>query len=266
MSVTPDGLMEAALEAARRAGELALRYYGRRIAVDTKADGSPVTEADRAAESVAREWIQTRFPADGILGEEHGIVRAEAPRRWLIDPIDGTKSFVRGVPLWGSLVAVVEGDEVLAGAAVFPALGEHLAAAGGRGCWWNGSRCSVSAVSDIAHATVLTTSERFEGQPQRRAGWMRLAEVAALSRAWGDCYGYLMIATGRAEIMVDPVLSAWDAAALVPIVEEAGGTFTDWEGARGFSGGSAIATNAALASEARRLLGGPSTATSGRDA
>jgi len=254
VSETRDTLMEAALEAARRAGDLALKFYGRRIPVDTKADGSPVTEADRAAESIAREWIEAHFPQDGILGEEHGRVRPEARRRWLIDPIDGTKSFVRGVPLWGSLVAVVEGDGVLAGAAVFPALGERLAAAPGCGCWWNGSRCSVSTVSDLALATVLGTDGRFPDTP-RGDGWARLASAAALCRTWGECYGYLLVATGRSEVMVDPVLSPWDAAPLVPIIEEAGGVLTDWEGRHGFAGGSAIATNAALASEVRRLLG-----------
>lgn len=255
MDETPDGLTEAALEAARRAGDLALRFFGRQIPVDRKADGSPVTEADREAERVAREWLESRFPADGILGEEHGAIRREAPRRWLIDPIDGTKSFIRGVPLWGSLVALVEADRVLAGAAYYPALGERLAAAPGRGCWWNGVRCGVSGVAELGRATVLATDERFVAHPARREGWLRLAGAAAVSRTWGDCYGYLLVATGRAEVMVDPVLSPWDAAPLKPIIEEAGGVFTDWDGSHGFGGDSAIATNAALAADARRALG-----------
>jgi histidinol-phosphatase len=169
---------------------------------------------------------------------------------------------VRGVPLWGSLVSVVAGDRVLAGAAYFPALGERLAAAPGRGCWWNGARCSVSGVSDLGAATVLATDERFSGSPERQKGWRRLAGAAALSRSWGDCYGYLLVATGKAEAMVDPVLSPWDSAPLIPIIEEAGGVFTDWEGAPGFAGGSAIATNGALAGEVRRVLwrGGDATA------
>src|SRR5512134_3116349 len=153
--------MGAALEAAGRAGELALRFFGRSLPVERKADGSPVTEADREAERAAREWLESRFPDDGILGEEHGALRQGATRRRLIDPIDGTKSFIRGVPLWGSLVALVEADRVLAGAASFPALGERLAAAPGRGCWWNGVRCGVSSVADIGRATVLATDERF---------------------------------------------------------------------------------------------------------
>ena len=255
MSAPLQELMEAATEAARRAGETALAYFGRGIPVDVKPDGSPVTDADRAAEEVARDWIAARFSADGILGEEHGALRGDAPRRWLIDPIDGTKSFVRGVPLWGSLVAVVEGDRVLAGAACFPALGERLAAAPGLGCWWNDVRCRVSSVADIGRATVLISDERFATGMAREDGWRRLAAAAAVSRTWGDCYGYLLVATGRAEVMADPMVSAWDVAALVPIIEEAGGVFTDWEGQRGYAGGSAIATNAALAEAARGLLG-----------
>jgi histidinol phosphatase-like enzyme (inositol monophosphatase family) len=252
--------MEAALTAARQAGAVALQGFGRGIAVEAKGDGSPVTEADRGAERAARTWIAGRFPDDGILGEEFGLERGAAPRRWLIDPIDGTKSFVRGVPLWGSLVAVVEGDRVLAGAAVFPALAEEIVAGAGVGCWWNGGRCAVSGVAELARATVLATdAESAAGEERvrsaRQEAWRRVAQRAAVRRTWGDCYGYLLVATGRAEVMVDTVLSPWDAAPLVPIVEEAGGVFTDWEGGRGFLGGSAIATNAALAEEVRRALG-----------
>jgi len=254
MSRNENGLVEAAAEVARLAGEVALRHYRSGLAVETKADGSPVTAADREAERGAREWIEARFPEDGILGEELGRSRPAAPRRWILDPIDGTKTFVRGVPLWGSLVAVVEGERVVAGAASFPALGEAIAAAPGFGCWWNGARCAVSDVAEIGRSTVLTTDERFAGDVSRRAGWSRLAERARLSRSWGDCYGYLLVATGRAEVMVDAILAPWDAAAVMAIVEEAGGVFTDWDGARTAFGGSAIATNGGVASAARALL------------
>jgi fructose-1,6-bisphosphatase/inositol monophosphatase family enzyme len=157
-------------------------------------------------------------------------------------------------------VAVVEGERVLAGAAVFPALGEEIAAGVGLGCWWNGARCSVSSVAELGRATVLATeAESAAGEERSRSArqeaWRRVAQRAAVRRTWGDCYGYLLVATGRAEVMVDAVVSPWDAAPLVPIVEEAGGVFTDWEGGRGFLGGSAIATNAALANEVRRALG-----------
>jgi histidinol-phosphatase len=247
-------LLEAVQDAARFAGSIAMRHYRTALAVEAKADGSPVTVADREAEAALREWITRRFPEDGIEGEELGVSRPDAQRRWIVDPIDGTKTFVRGVPLWGTLVAVVEQTEVLAGAAFFPAVDEMLGAAPGEGAWWNGARCSVSSVDRMDRATVLTTNERFGGDETKRSAWLRLSDRAMMSRSWGDCYGYLLVATGRAEVMVDGRMAAWDAAALLPIIREAGGIFTDWSGARTAFGGSAIATNAALAAEVRALL------------
>jgi histidinol phosphatase-like enzyme (inositol monophosphatase family) len=253
-SATSGDLLRAAEELARLTGGVALRHYRSALDVERKADGSPVTAADRAAEQTAREWVRRRFPEDGVLGEEFGEERAGARRRWIIDPIDGTKSFVRGVPLWGSLAALCEGETVLAGAAFFPAVDELVVAAPGAGCWWNGRRCSVSPVDDLGAATAVTTDERFRHHPARRAAWARLGARVDVARSWGDCFGYLLVATGRAEIMCDPELSPWDAAALLPIIVEAGGTFTDWSGRSTAFGGSAIATNGALADVARGLL------------
>ena len=259
--LTLDERVAPAAELARITGMVALRHYRTNLAVETKADGSPVTVADRAAETAARAWVQSRFPQDGVLGEELGEERPGAARRWIIDPIDGTKSFVRGAPLWGSLVALCEGERVLAGAAYFPAVDELVAAAPGAGCWWNGSRCQVSTVGALADATVLTTDERFSERPERAAPWRALARAASVSRTWGDCFGYLLVATGRAEVMCDGTMSVWDAAALQPIIEEAGGVFTDWMGVPTAFGGSAVATNRALADEVRTVLGqtNPST-------
>ena len=251
---SPATLLQAVAELARLAGEVAMRHYRTSVAVETKGDGSPVTVADRAAETAAREWVHRHFPGDGVLGEEFGVERPDARRRWIMDPIDGTKSFVRGVPLWGTLIAVAEGETVLAGAAYFPPAGELVAAAPGEGCWWNDARCRVSAVARVEEATVLTTDERFATEPARGEGWRRLAGRAAVSRTWGDCFGYLLVATGRAEVMIDAVMSPWDSAALQPIVVEAGGVFTDWDGRPSAFAGSAVATNAALADEARALL------------
>jgi len=247
-------LLEAVSEVARLAGDVALGFYRQGIAVETKTDGSPVTAADRAAERVAREWIEARFPDDGILGEEFGETRPEARRRWVMDPIDGTKTFVRRVPLWGTLVALCEGERVLAGAAYFPAVAELVAAAPGEGAWWNGVRCRVSDVAQLSQATILTTDERMHGQRARRTAWQSLADDALVARSWGDCYGYLLVATGRAEVMVDPVMNPWDACALQPVIEESGGVFTDWRGARTAFGGDVIATNAALAGVVRTAL------------
>jgi len=256
-TIAAGSLLQAAVEVARLAGDQAMAHFRERLQVERKTDGSEVTLADRAAETAAREWIERRFPADGILGEEFGIARPDAPRRWILDPIDGTASFVRGVPLWGTLVAVAEGEEVLAGVAYFPAAGELVAAAPTEGCWWNDARCRVSDVAEMEQATVLTTDERFVPRPEWRDGWRRLGDAARVSRSWGDCFGYLMVATGRAEVMVDPLMSPWDAAAVRPIIEEAGGVFTDWNGTPTAFGGSAIATNARLAGVARRLLQEP---------
>ena len=242
-----DGYMQAAAELATIAGANAMSFYRRGLTVDAKADGTPVTIADRSTEEIARQWIEKHFPADGILGEEFGTVRPDAKRRWIIDPIDGTKSFVRGVPLWGTLVAVAEGEIVLAGAATFPAVGETLSAGLGEGCWWNGSRCAVSQVTDLSRATVLTSDMNFATDIQRFGG---------VTRTWGDCFGYLLVATGRAEAMFDPVVSAWDVAALLPAIVEAGGVFTDWSGEPSAFRGSAVATNAALASQVRDVLRG----------
>lgn len=249
-----DVYLYAVAEVARVAGDFAMSLYGTNVAVDIKGDGSPVTMADRGAEERARAWIEQRFPEDGIMGEEFGDVRPDARRRWIIDPIDGTKSFVRTVPLWGTLIAVSEGDTVLAGCAYFPAVAEIVVAAVGSGCFWNGTPCSVSSNSNLATATVLATDETFRDQEQRGVAWRNLAARSGVVRSWGDCYGYMLVATGRAEVMVDDIVSPWDAAALYPIITEAGGIFTDWKGDATAFGGDIIATNAALGAQVRDIL------------
>jgi histidinol phosphatase-like enzyme (inositol monophosphatase family) len=246
-----DSLLEAVQVVARLAGDVALSHYRTAITVESKGDGSPVTVADREAEQAARDWISQRFPADGILGEEFGAHEGSSGRRWLLDPIDGTKSFVRGVPLWGTLIAVAEGDRVLAGAAYFPAVNEMIAAAPGEGCWWNGRRASVNELSTLADATALVTDDRTFADRTQHESWQALANAVGIARSWGDCFGYLLVATGRAEIMVDPIINPWDAACFLPIIEEAGGVFTSLTGERTAFGGHAIATNRALARPAR---------------
>lgn len=266
-SVQHSTLLQAVEEAARLTGQVALRHYRTRLDVETKGDGSPVTIADRAAEEAARAWIGERFPQDAVLGEEFGAVGDEGARRWIIDPIDGTKTFVRGVPLWGTLVAVTRGEDVLAGAVYCPAVEEMVVAAVGEGCWWNGTRARVSECREISRATVLATADQFPDHPDRAARWRSLASEAVVARTWGDCYGYLLVATGRAELMLDNLMSPWDAAALVPVIREAGGEFSDWNGRVTAFGDGALATNAALASELRARLGVPwPGASQGRDA
>lgn len=248
-------LFRAVEEIARISGEVAFSHFRRTLSVEIKADGSEVTRADREAEAAARSAIRQRFPDDAITGEELGSDGTGA-RRWLIDPIDGTRSFVRGVPMWGSLIAVEEDGEVIAGAINCPATGDFLVAARGEGCWHNGVRASVSRVDTMSEATILGTDQRFVRNPARSPRWTALANSVANARTWGDCYGYVLVATGRAELMVDDRMGPWDVAALIPVIEEAGGVFTDWRGRRGI-GPDAVASNAILAREFRNALGVP---------
>jgi histidinol phosphatase-like enzyme (inositol monophosphatase family) len=254
VKLTNATLLAAVADVARLAGVMALGHYRRELAVQTKGDGSPVTEVDREAERVAREWVARQFPGDAVLGEEYGLTAGSA-RRWFIDPIDGTRTFVRGVPLWGTMVAVAESDTILAGAIYCPVLDELVAAALGEGCFHNDTRCRVSGVAELAQATILATDDGFRYHPERAPRWAALASRAAVARTWGDCYGYVLVATGRAEVMVDDRLSPWDAAPLIPIITEAGGVYTDWRGGRGVAGGDGVATNALLAATVRELLG-----------
>jgi histidinol phosphatase-like enzyme (inositol monophosphatase family) len=246
--------MHAVAEVAEIAGDIAMEYYGSNPEIRTKSDGSPVSVADISAEQAARIWIESRFPEDGIVGEELPSVRDKAARRWIIDPIDGTYTFLQSVPLWGTLVAVAEGESVIAGAAYFPALEETIVAARGEGSWWNGSRAAVSTVGELAEARLVTTDARFLRDGARRERWTHLQNGARTMRTWGDCYGYLLVATGRADIMVDDVISDWDGAAFMPIITEAGGEFTDWRGRATPFGGDAIATNARLGTVVREIL------------
>ena len=254
---TPTVLLEAVTDVARIAGAVALRYFKSSLAVDTKGDGSPVTIADRSAEEAAREWIAARFPGDAVLGEEFGFSGDTRKRRWFIDPIDGTKTFVRGVPLWGTMIAVAQDDLVIAGAIYCPAVEEMVAAAIGCGCWYNGARCAVSQVSTLEEATILVTDARFPYNPHRAERWKALGAQVAVARTWGDCYGYVQVATGRAELMVDDRLSPWDAASLIPIIREAGGVYTDWRGGHEVDGGDGVASNAVLSRPLRDALGVP---------
>ncbi len=247
-------VLDFAIEAAWQAGRITLRYFQTGVAVEQKADESPVTAADRDAETKLRNLIAARFPDDGIVGEEHGDKAGTTGRRWIVDPIDGTKSFVHGVPLYGVMVGVeVDGDPAV-GAVHFPALNEMICAAKGLGCMWNGRPARVSNVSDMKDATViLTDSVHVHG---RGGAIERICSRAKLVRGWGDCYGYMLVATGRAEVMLDPVMRVWDCAALAPILEEAGGTFTTWSGEATIWGDEAVGTNGALFEDVMRLIQG----------
>ena len=248
-------LLDVAIEAARAGGRSTLRYFNAGTAVEWKQDGSPLTQADRDSERAIRETIERAFPSHGILGEEEGETTGSAPYRWIVDPLDGTRTFVRGVPLYGTLVGLEVRGEPSVGVVYLPALDELVAAARGLGCTWNGKPCRVSATERLEDALVAVTDERTARR--RSAAYLRLAEATALQRTWADCYAYVLVATGRAEVALDPIMNVWDCAALLPIVEEAGGRFTDWRGRRTIHGGEAVATNGMLHDRVLELLAEP---------
>jgi histidinol phosphatase-like enzyme (inositol monophosphatase family) len=247
-------LLEFAVKLGKGAGDVTLEYFRRKPETDTKADGSYVTIADRQAEAYLRRQIAERFPDDAVLGEEEGESQGRSGRRWIVDPIDGTFAFVHGVPFYGVLIALEIEEEMMVGVINIPPLGELVSAAKGFGCFFNGEPARVSTTSKLEDALLLCTDfSACERYGFGRAG-ESLQKRARTSRTWGDCYGYVLVATGRADVMLDPVMNLWDCAALLPIIEEAGGTFTDWRGARTAAGGNSIATNGLLFDEVMRSV------------
>lgn len=254
MKTELEQLLEFAVELARGAGDITLKYFRKTPETTTKTDGTYVTIADREAEAYLRRQIAERFPDDGILGEEEGESPGRSGRRWIIDPIDGTFAFVHGVPFYGVVIGLeIEGD-LSVGAVNIPALDEMVYAAKGLGCFLNGERARVSNTARLEDALLLCTN--FVSCA--RYGFGKAAEMlqnrVRTSRTWGDCYGYVLVATGRADVMLDPVINLWDCAGLLPIVEEAGGTFTDWRGVRTATGGNLIVTNGRLFEEVMSVV------------
>jgi histidinol phosphatase-like enzyme (inositol monophosphatase family) len=249
-----------AVAIAREAGQLTLDYFQQTtLQVDRKADRSPVTAADRAAEQLLRKRIAEQYPDDGIVGEEFGESPGRSGQRWILDPIDGTKSFICGVPLYGTLIGLEREGQSILGVIYAPALEECVYAARGQGAWYvkgNGQPrpARVSQRRSLAEGTFLTSQvDSFEARGAGEA-FRRLQTAAYITRTWGDCYGYLLIATGRAEAMVDPVMNLWDAAALQPILEEAGGAYTDWQGAPTIHHGEGVGANPHVLPEVLAVL------------
>ena len=248
--------LDFAVKLARGAGDITLKYFRKRPETSTKSDGSYVTIADREAEAYLRREIAERYPDDGIVGEEEGESQGRSGRRWIVDPIDGTFAFVHGVPFYGVLIGLEIDGELSVGVINIPALDEIVSAAKSMGCFLNGERTRVSNTARLEDALLLCT----DFSSCARYGFGRAAELlqarAKTSRTWGDCYGYVLVATGRADVMLDPVMNLWDCAALLPIMEEAGGTFTDWRGVRTAAGNNSIATNGLLFDEVMGLVSG----------
>jgi len=248
-----DGRLLALVEVAEEAGRVTLDHFRRRdLSVESKSDDSPVTIADRDAETRVRGLLGERFPDDAVEGEEFDDAAGTSRYRWIVDPIDGTKSFVCGVPLYSTLLALECDGEPTAGAIFIPACDEMAVAAIDRGSWYRAGsdapwqRARVSEKRDLADAVfVLSQVDSFDHRGAADA-YKSLERAAWITRSWGDGYGYLMVATGRADVMVDPVCNAWDVAAILPIVAEAGGRFTDWRGNATTRGGDGVGTNGRL--------------------
>ncbi len=247
--------LDFAIETAWEAGRLTLGYFQTDLRPDFKGDESPVTVADRKAEELIRQRIEQRYPDHAIFGEEFGgAAAASHSHRWIIDPIDGTRSFVRGVPLYGVLIGLEIEGQCQVGVAYFPALGELIAAAAGHGCWWNGRRARVSQVAQLKDALVAHYDAASFARFGRAGAWERIQQVARYRAGWCDAYGYLLVATGRADLMLDPKMDVWDCAPWPSILTEAGGFYGDWQGNATIYGGESIATTQTLLPEVLRLL------------
>lgn len=244
-----------ARQLAYRAGRITLGYYNKGIQHDMKQDESPVTAADHATEEFIRGEIEKNYPHHALVGEELGEKAGEGnPFRWIVDPIDGTKSFLKGVPFYSVLIALeIEGVSRV-GAVCFPALDEILYAADGLGAWCNGRRVRVSEVSKLKEAVFCYTSWAGFRTKGRLDVFEKLHKECFFGRGWSDAYGYYMVATGRAEVMLDAAVQLWDVAPLPPIFREAGGFFGSWEGEEGHTYGEGFAVNAALKRKVMKLM------------
>ena len=251
------------MEIAYEAGRLSLGHFRTGTArQEFKEDETPVTVADREAERLIRDRIHARYPRHTIVGEEYGSEEgAEAGHRWIVDPIDGTKAFVRGVPLYSVLIGLEVDGVCEVGAAYFPALDEMLCAATGEGCYLNGRRVRVSETQRLRDGIVCFTDAKGFGRYGREEEWQRVLAVASEARGWSDAYGHALVATGRADLMLEPALNPWDASPFPPILREAGGFFGDWSGRETIYADEGLSTTQTLSPEVLDLIrdGGKST-------
>ncbi|MEM9373027.1 MAG: inositol monophosphatase family protein [Planctomycetota bacterium] len=250
-----------AIDAAQEAGRTAMRWFqSEDLETSGKADGSPVTQADRAAEISIREAIAATYPDDGILGEEYESVVSSTGLTWVIDPIDGTKSFVHGVPLFGTLLACMREGLPTIGVIVMPALGEWVAAEAGRGCWWwregrGVTRARVSDRAGVKGSMLVSTSYEYYDTESRKRAWASLNDEGAHTRGWSDCYAFVLLATGRADGVIEPAtMNLWDIACVPVIVGEAGGAWSDINGAATLDTGSIVATNGLIHERVLELM------------
>lgn len=240
---------------AEKSGELIRPYFGmRELSVERKSDASPVTRADKEAELLLRDMIRKQYPNHGIIGEEYGRENADAEFVWVLDPIDGTVSFVHGCPLFGTLIALLHQRQPVLGAIHQPIL-KQLCIGDGEQTSLNGEAVKMRDVHDLSEATLLATDVAGIAQHQDLDGFERLRKQANLFRTWGDCYGYLMLAAGSADIMMDAIMKPWDILPLVPIIRGAGGVITTWSGGDPVRGNSCVAASKRLHPIVMKTLG-----------
>ncbi|MCH8942705.1 MAG: histidinol-phosphatase [Bacteroidetes bacterium] len=230
-----------------------LKYFRTEIDIDTKADNSPVTIADKKAEELIRKEIEKEFPTHGILGEEFGEINKDAEYKWVIDPIDGTKSFICGSVLFGTQIALLKNGSPILGAVNFPALNEFIIG-DNNSTQLNGKDVKVRKCDSISDAVLLTGDYLNIDKYQNISAFRTLIKSVKLFRGWGDCYGYYLLASGYSDIMVDPIMSPWDSLPLIPIIKGAGGIITDYQGKDPIKSESIIASNSAIHSEVIKLL------------
>ncbi len=254
MSISLTELKQAAMEFAREGGDSTLNYFKKSFDLEIKDDQSPVTNADREAESIIREKIRTHFPGHGIIGEEFGTENEGSDVVWVLDPIDGTKSFIHGVPFYTTLIGILVNKKPRVGVIYAPALNEMVSAATGQGCTLNGNPVTVRPCDRLSEATFLTTDVTSFTEYGFEIPLQELLKSTRLHRTWGDAYGHMLVATGRADIMIDAILHIWDAAALLPIITESGGSYSDVHGNVTIESGNAISTNKKLKDEIVKLF------------
>jgi histidinol-phosphatase len=250
--------LDFAVESAYLAGRLTLGYFQTGLRPEVKSDSSPVTVADRESEKLIRRRIEARFPRHAIIGEEFGAHDdPAATHRWFVDPIDGTKSFLRGVPLYAVLIGLEIEGQVQVGVAYFPALDDMVAAASGLGCWWNGRRAQVSEVARLKEAVVTFTDPLNFDRVNQTDAWERVKTRTYYRAGWGDAYGISLVATGRSDLHLEALMNPWDSAPFPPILHEAGGYFGDWQGNVSIYDFPVLATTQALLPQVLELLQGP---------
>lgn len=252
--------LDFALSVSEQAASLILGHYrSQTLGIESKADDSPVTIADRGAERLIRDALAKSFPEDGVLGEEFEDKPSQNGYRWILDPIDGTKPFIYGIPLFGTLVGIEFEGRMVAGVCRMPALGEVMYACEGSGAWWKigdaaPTAARVSSETNLNLARMMFTEPTHDVRIGREEVLPVFLRKVRIARGWGDCYGHMLVATGRADLAVDPQMSAWDIGALIPIVREAGGICTDWQGNENIFGGDGVSTTPGITQEVMKIL------------